>query len=424
MILARYADGRAAVTHDAQVELGPDSLTIQVGDQAHVWVYAELRRADDGSGRIMLKRKPDTGERLMLEQSSDLQSAAPELFKPRAFGIEGRVVVGGLVTAAWSIAAIFLIGIPLAAAPIADMIPERQRNQIADISWSQVNAFTDYCDDSDEAARILNDVAYRMMERSNVARRDDIWITIVDAPFPNAFALPDYSIIVTDDLIEMAESPDEVTGVIAHEIAHIEHNHVMKNIIRNVGAGVFFDIVFGGAGAGQAIAIASVNLTGLRYSRDDETDADLRGFEYMDAAGIDTGGVARLFARFTEMAEEQGGGDIPTLLSSHPASAERAATARARSRPGLAPSISDADWRIVRAACGGLEDEPAEIPPTETPESDETPPTPPAPAPTNPTPPLDGGAGKPEGPGPMPKPADAKAIAPRTGGLPSLSRAS
>jgi beta-barrel assembly-enhancing protease len=427
MILARYADGRAAIAHDAQVELGPDALTIQVGDQTHVWPYADLRRADDGSGRIMLKRKPDTGERLMLEQSSDLQTAAPDLFKPRAFGIEGRAVVGSLIASAWGIAAAFLIGIPLAAAPIAEVIPERQRNQIADISWSQVNAFTDYCDDSDEAARILNDVAYRMMENSNVARRDDIWITIVDAPFPNAFALPDYSIIVTDDLIEMAESPDEVTGVIAHEIAHIEHNHVMKNIIRNVGAGVFFDIVFGGAGAGQAIAIASVNLTGLRYSRDDETDADVRGFEYMDAAGIDTGGVARLFTRFTEMAEEQGGGDIPTLLSSHPASAERAATARARSRPGLAPSINEADWRIVRAACGGLDDEPAPpADPTETPIEGETPVegAPTAPAPASPTPPLEGGAGKPESPGPMPKPAHPKAVAPRISGLPSLVRAS
>ncbi|HVK81175.1 MAG TPA: hypothetical protein VM915_11255, partial [Verrucomicrobiae bacterium] len=89
MILARYADGRAAITYDAGVEFGADALTIQVGDQTHVWAYGDLRRADDGSGRIMLKRKPDTGERLMLHQESELQAHAPELFKPRAFGVEG-----------------------------------------------------------------------------------------------------------------------------------------------------------------------------------------------------------------------------------------------------------------------------------------------------------------------------------------------
>lgn len=409
MILARYADGRAAITHDASVELGADALTIQTGEQTLVWAYADLRRADDGSGRIMLKRKPDTGERLMFEQSSDLQAYAPELFKPRAFGVEGRGVVAALAAGAWSVAAVFLIGVPLAAAPLADAIPERQRNQIADISWSQVNAFTDYCDDSDEAARVLNDVAYRMMEASNVPRRDDIWITIVDAPFPNAFALPDHSIIVTDDLIAMVEDPDELTGVLAHEIAHIEHNHVMKNIIRSVGAGVFFDIVFGGAGAGQAIAIASVNLTGLQYGRGDETDADQRGFDYMDAANINTGGVARLFERFSQMAEEQGG-DIPTLFSSHPATAERAAAAQARARPNLPPSINEADWRVVRAACGGIE---GVAPPLQT----EAAPVPEAP--TAPPPPLEGGQEKPGVAAPAPK-----AIAPRTGGLPSLGRAS
>jgi predicted Zn-dependent protease len=222
-----------------------------------------------------------------------------------------------------------------------------------------VNEFTEYCDDSDEAARILNDMAHRIMAASNVPHRDEIWITIVDAqlpdgsPFPNAFALPDDSIVVTDDLIQLAGHPDELTGVLAHEIAHIERNHVMKNVVQQMGAGIFFDIVFGGAGTGQAIAVVSVNLAGLRYTRGDEEEADARGLDYLDAADIDTGGLARLFDRFQEVAEEQGAGEIPTLLSSHPATPARAAAARARSRQGLQPSLSDRDWRIVRQACGG-----------------------------------------------------------------------
>jgi len=256
----------------------------------------------------------------------------------------------------------------------------RYRAQIVDISWSQMDALTEYCDDSDEAARILNNVAYRIMEQSNVPMKDDVWITIVDAPIPNAFALPDNSIVVTDDLIALAEHPDELVGVIAHEIAHIEHNHIMKNIIRSVGAGIFFDVVFGGAGAGQMVAIASVNLASLRYSRGDEADADMRGLDYLEAAGIDTGGLARLFERFAEEAEpsDEEGGHFPTMLSSHPATAERAAAARARSRQGLQPSMSDADWRTVRAACGGMVVD-QEAPPAPAP----TPAPTPAPAPSN-----------------------------------------
>jgi len=383
----RYADGRAAVTHEASADFTADALNVRVGEVQHTWPYAELHRADDGAGRVILKRKPDTGERLYLSEydSTRLQDAAPHLFNSRAFGIESPGAVAGLTAAAWSLAAVFLLGVPLAAGPIAAEVPPRYREQIADISWSQVSAFTEYCDDSDEAARILNDMAYRMMEASDVAMRDEIWITIVDARFPNAFALPDNSIVVTDDLIALAEHPDELTGVIAHEIAHIEHNHVMKGIIRSVGAGIFFDIVFGGAGAGQMVAIASVNLASLRYSRGDETDADLRGLDYLDAGGIDAGGLARLFERFQDEAEEEapGASTIPTMLSSHPATDARAAAARARSRQGLAPSISPADWQIVRAACGA-----AMVEDVETLVDGPAPTTPPAtPSPPAPTPP-------------------------------------
>lgn len=354
-MLARYSDGRAAIMREAQCEAGAEAITFGAGETTHVWRYDELVRADDGNGRIIFRRKPDTGERLAfdLEARNALKAAAPNLFTPQAQGVERTRLVIGVAAAAWSLAAAFLIGVPMAAGPIASAMPAPYRAQIADISWSQVSTFTDYCDDSDEAAQILNDMAHRIMTASGVPQRDDIWISIVDGPFPNAFALPDDSIVVTDDLIQMAEHPDELTGVIAHEIAHIERNHVMKNIIRQMGAGIFFDVVFGGAGAGQAIAVASVNLAGLRYSRSDEEDADARGLDYLETAGIDTGGLARLFDRFQAMSEEEGEGEFPTLLSSHPATPERAAAARARSRQGLAPSLSDRDWRIVRQACGG-----------------------------------------------------------------------
>jgi beta-barrel assembly-enhancing protease len=360
-MFARYGDGRAAVMREAQCEIGADAITFRVGETTHVWSYAELARADDGNGRIVLKRTPETGERLMFDAEAKpaLRTAAPTLFTASARGVERPRLVLGVVAAAWGLAAVFLVGIPLGAEPIASVMPSPYRAQIADISWSQVSGLTDYCDDSDEAARILNDMTHRIMAASDVPNRDDIWITIVDADFPNAFALPDDSIIVTAGLIQLAGHPDELTGVLAHEIAHIERNHVMTNVVRQMGAGIFFDVIFGGAGLGQVTAVASVNLAGLRYSRGAEEEADARGLEYLDAAGIGTGGLARMFDRFRDVAEGEGG-EIPTLLSSHPATPARAAAARARARQGLQPSLSERDWRIVRQACGGSAAPPVE----------------------------------------------------------------
>lgn len=357
MIKARYFDGRTAIAHDAQVDIGAETLTIEAAGNRHIWRYPELRRADDGNGRIILKRKPDSGERISIEGEHEeaLRTVAPALFKPHAQGVERPRVLVGVAAVAWSIAALFLLGVPFAADPIARYMPAQYREQIGDVAWAQVDAFSQYCDDSDEAEAILNGVAYRMMEAADVPQRDQIWITIIDAPIPNAFALPDNSIIVTDELIALAEHPDEVVAVVAHEIAHIERNHVMQGIVRQVGAGIFFDVMFGGAGAGQAIALASMNLAGLRYTRDDETEADTRGFVFLDAAGINPGPIAALFERLSEMMQERENGEFPAILSSHPANRERAANARARARPDLPPSLDERQWAILRQACGGGE---------------------------------------------------------------------
>jgi Zn-dependent protease with chaperone function len=386
MTNARYFDGRTAIAHDAQVDIGAETLTIEAAGDRHIWRYPELRRADDGNGRVILKRKSDSGERISLDMDAApaLRTVAPALFKSRAQGVESPAVVGGVAAAAWSIAALFLVGVPFAADPIARYMPAQYREQIGDVAWAQVDNFSQYCDDSDEAEAILNGVAYRMMEASDVAQRDQIWITLVDAPIPNAFALPDNSIIVTDELIAMAEHPDEVVAVIAHEIAHIERNHVMQGIVRQIGAGIFFDVMFGGAGAGQAIALSSMNLAGLRYTRDDETEADTRGFAFLDAAGINPGPIAALFERLSEMMQERERGEFPAILSSHPANSERAAAARARARPDLPPSLDERQWAIVRQACGGgdMTNAGQEAPATEAEPAAETPPTPVNPAPT------------------------------------------
>jgi Zn-dependent protease with chaperone function len=350
---ARYADGRSATIQDASWEASGEGIVFVVNGASHAWPYAELARADDNNGAIIIKRKPDTGERLTLDADAAavLKAAAPLLLRPSARGVESWRVIGVVAAAAWSVAAVLLIGVPLAAGPIANAMPNAWRGQISEISWSQVNAVTATCDDADAATAILNDLADRLMQRSHLPQRGHVYVTIVRAGFPNAFAMPDDTVVVTDQLIAMAEQPDELAGVIAHEIAHIERNHVMTNVVRHIGAGVFFDIVFGTGGAGQAIAVASVNLSGLGYDRDAEAEADRRGFDYLEAANIDPGGLGRLFDRFARTQHESHSA-FGTLLSNHPATAERAAAARARARPGSGPALTAAQWRIVRSACG------------------------------------------------------------------------
>lgn len=355
---ARYANGHAAVIHDASVEFTPEGVLIVAGAESQLWPYAEIRRADDELGPIILKRRPDTGQRLTIarEDRRAVRKAAPQLFSGRAREMEGPVVIGGLMAAAWAVALLFLIGVPLEAKPIADAVPDRWRDRISDLSWNQLATLTAPCDDSDAANHVLNSLAQRLMTRSQVRQRDKVWISIVRAGSigPNAFTLPDDRIVVTDALIALADNPDEIAGVISHEIAHAELNHVMASVIRRIGAGFFFDVVFGGGGIGQIVAASSVTFAHMPFSRGDESAADARGMEYLDKAGIDPGAIARLFDRMAALEKDRAPrSGLGSLLANHPPTAERAAIARSRAHAGRAPALTPTEWRIVQRACGG-----------------------------------------------------------------------
>jgi beta-barrel assembly-enhancing protease len=166
----------------------------------------------------------------------------------------------------------------------------------------------------------------------------------------NAFALPGGSIIVTDDLIRSAETPDEVAAVVAHEIAHVEKRHVMQAVWRSLGFGLILDaVVGGGSGAGQQAVILAGQATDLSYGRAAEHEADERGRALLQEAGFSSKGMAAFFDRLSKM-EDQKLAEAAEFAATHPASGRRAREARAAERPG-APALSAEDWRMVRSAC-------------------------------------------------------------------------
>lgn len=348
--MARYNDGRTALSHDVTIEARAEGLALR----GEIWPWRTLRRCDDGGPEIVLRRAPDTGERLALTALEDraVEAAAPQLFGRRALNrADDPVLIGSLAAAAASLAALFLIGVPLAAEPISRIVPARYQTHLADLAWDQVNALSEQCEGAQSSAAswsALVSIFQRLKQHAPAAQASNVFI--VDAPFPNAFTLPDDSIVLTDDLVALARSPDEIAGVIAHELGHVEARHVVKNIVRQMGLGLFIDIVFGGAGAGQTVA--AVNLLALRYSRADEIEADAIALRLMDEAGLNPAAAGALFRR---LAEAEQGFSIPEILSSHPDTLRRAEEAERRARPGRVPALGDREWQALRSLCAGPE---------------------------------------------------------------------
>jgi Zn-dependent protease with chaperone function len=144
----------------------------------------------------------------------------------------------------------------------------------------------------------------------------------------NAFALPGGPMFVNRGMFDAAEAEGEVTGVMAHELAHVLLRHGTANMSKaqnpwlQIGqmAGQIGGAMAGGA-VGSAIAQGSQMGLGavlLRYSRDFEKEADLLGAQMMARAGWDPRALARMFETIERESKASGGGGTPQWLSSHP----------------------------------------------------------------------------------------------------------
>ena len=141
----------------------------------------------------------------------------------------------------------------------------------------------------------------------------------------NAFALPGGVIVVNTGLIEATSRPEELAGVLAHEVQHVELRHSLRGMVKNLGLRGLFAFAAGDLG-GSLLGEAAVGLTNLKFSRDDESEADRAGLDALIAAGIDPSGMAAFFETMSKKATDP----AVAFASTHPSSADREAVLRER----------------------------------------------------------------------------------------------
>jgi Zn-dependent protease with chaperone function len=134
----------------------------------------------------------------------------------------------------------------------------------------------------------------------------------------NAFAMPGGIIVIHTGLIAATKRPEELAGVLAHEIQHVEQRHSVRGMVKDLGLRGLWSAVTGDIGATLA-GQAALEMTSLKFSRDDETEADYKGFDALVAAGIDPVGMPAFFKTMGEKSA-----DAPAaFLSTHPLSVDR-----------------------------------------------------------------------------------------------------
>lgn len=173
----------------------------------------------------------------------------------------------------------------------------------------------------------LQRVAARILP---LARRDyDVPFTVklIDSKEINAFALPGGPIYFYTGLMNLAGSDDEVASVLGHEATHIVKRHSVKQMSDAQSKGLIAQILLGKSGQlAQAATGILLQLDQLKFSRNDESQADEVGFKYLTEAGYDPDSMATFFRK---MGAKTGGGG-PEWLQSHPVTSNRVKAAEAR----------------------------------------------------------------------------------------------
>jgi Zn-dependent protease with chaperone function len=139
---------------------------------------------------------------------------------------------------------------------------------------------------------------------------------------PNAFALPDGTLVLTDQLVAMAAGDTEmILGVLAHEIGHVEKNHSLRQLYRAAGTAGLIMLIAGDIGSGgEEILTDGAALLTLSYSRSAESEADRISVELMSKAGNDPAAIGRFFVLLENKLGDHGS---TSMLSTHPGTPER-----------------------------------------------------------------------------------------------------
>ena len=187
----------------------------------------------------------------------------------------------------------------------------------------------------ERSSKLIDDpvvVDYVNRVGQNLVRNSDarvpFTIKVIDSDEVNAFALPGGFFYVNSGLILRANEESELAGVMAHEIAHVTLRHGTKNATKGqiMQLATIPLILLGPGGwAGYGIyqaANLAIPLTYLKFSRDDERQADYFGLEYMYKAGYDPNSYVTFFER-VQADERRRPGTIPKVFSTHPPTPER-----------------------------------------------------------------------------------------------------
>lgn len=184
--------------------------------------------------------------------------------------------------------------------------------------------------------QVVGDRIVQASDRQDIAYH----VAVIDKNEVNAFSLPGGYVYVYTELMKTADDEAELAAVIAHEVGHVAARHSTERLTAEYGYQFIAGLVLGENPNAAAKLVSDLAATGgfLKYSRDDEYEADLLGAKYVHAAGYDPQAVVDFLEKLQAL-EASEPTKFETWLMTHPVTSDR--LARVRAEVGGFPKLAN-----------------------------------------------------------------------------------
>jgi Zn-dependent protease with chaperone function len=365
---AVYFDGTCSTRHDVTVEAGATGLRIiaakPTGRVLDEWPYAELRRMSAPDGLLRLGRCGETLLARLEVRDPDLTGAIEDRAATLDRGGAGerrlrRKIAALSFAACVSLVITSVYGVPELSTRLVPFVPVSVERKLGEAVDKNVYASLDNqrLGSAFVCGRATGELEGRAALDKLVGRLADaaalpvaLRVDVVRRPEPNAVALPGGRIYVDQGLIDQARTPDELAGVLAHEMGHVAARDGTRVVLQTAGLSFMFGMMLGDFVGGGAVVIAAKTVLKSSYSRRVESAADAYSVALMQEAGGDPRALGAILARI--VVEKNHG---LAILSDHPETKDRIAAINAvEVRGASAPLLGVAEWHALKQICAPL----------------------------------------------------------------------
>lgn len=335
---AQWYDGHSAVRHEGEALWdGGGKLSLRGFSSEMDIALADLEYGEHRGGELVYRSSSHPDFRLILPEDLPAGLAA-HLPEKQTYGAWVDKLGLGKATAIFAAVSIGAVALFMTAPEwLGPRVPQSWERNLGDAMVGDLGNRLCSTPEGDRAmAKLLEAVD---------PEQEKVRAGVANIGMVNAVALPGGQVLLFDGLVQEAETPEELAGVLGHEVGHVRERHVMTALLRQFGLSILL------SGANSSVGDTVFGLASMGYSRDAEREADQYARDRMEESNISPLGAARFFERLggDEEGEENA---VIGWISSHPGPGERAEAYRdAAEGKTFAPVLTEAEFAALKSMC-------------------------------------------------------------------------